>query len=425
LYVDQASKQQLQAALADLESQYAGFQAAKLSLDLTRGKPNSAQLDLSNRLDGILDGQYKGADGTDSRNYGGLDGQPEAKALFCQMLGVKPEETLIGGNASLTLMFQTLNYAHNFGVRGAGSAWNKDGKIKFLCPVPGYDRHFGICEELGIEMIPVAMDDNGPDMDQVEALVKADKLIKGIWCVPRFSNPSGIVYSDQVVERIAKLAKIAGPNFRIMWDNAYCIHAFHDDAQPLANVMDLARKHGTEDSLLIFGSTSKITFAGAGLAFMGASVENLKHFKKHLGIITIGPDKVNQLRHVKFFGDHAGLLDHMRKHAELLKPRFDAVIEHLNKGLKNTDMGSWTVPEGGYFVSFDSRPGLAKEIVRLADAVGVKLTPAGATFPYGKDPADRNIRLAPSFPTLADINKAMEVFVVCVQLASVRQKLAA
>lgn len=425
MYVDQASKEQLQAALADLESRYAQFQAAKLSLDLTRGKPNSAQLDLSNSLDGILKGEYKGADGTDSRNYGGLDGQPEAKALFCQMLGVKPEETLIGGNASLTLMFQTLNYAHNFGVRGAASAWNKEGKIKFLCPVPGYDRHFGICEELGIEMIPVAMDANGPDMDQVEALVKADKLIKGIWCVPRFSNPSGIVYSDQVVERIAKLAKIAGPNFRVMWDNAYCIHAFHDDAQPLANVMDIARQHGTEDSLFIFGSTSKITFAGAGLAFMGSSVENLKHFKKHLGIITIGPDKVNQLRHVKFFGNHDGLLNHMRKHAELLKPRFDAVIEHLDKGLKNSDMGSWTVPEGGYFVSFDTRPGLAKEIVRLADAVGVKLTPAGATFPYGKDPADRNIRLAPSFPTLADINKAMEVFVVCVQLASVRQKLAA
>lgn len=425
MYVDQASKEQLQAALADLENRYAQLQAAKLSLDLTRGKPNSAQLDLSNSLDGILDGQYKGADGTDSRNYGGLDGQPEAKVLFCQMLGVKPEETLIGGNASLTLMFQTLNYAHNFGVRGAASAWNKEGKIKFLCPVPGYDRHFGICEELGIEMIPVAMDANGPDMNQVEALVKADKLIKGIWCVPRFSNPSGIVYSHQVVERIAKLAKIAGPNFRIMWDNAYCIHAFHDDAQPLANIMDIARQHGTEDSLFIFGSTSKITFAGAGLAFMGASVENLKHFKKHLGIITIGPDKVNQLRHVKFFGNHDGLLDHMRKHAELLKPRFDAVIEHLDKGLKNTDMGSWTVPEGGYFVSFDTRPGLAKEIVRLADAAGVKLTPAGATFPYGKDPADRNIRLAPSFPTLADINKAMEVFVVCVQLASVRQKLAA
>lgn len=425
MYVDQASKEQLQALLADLESQYAQLKAAKLGLDLTRGKPSSAQLDLSNSMDTMLQGNFKGSDGTDTRNYGGLDGLPEAKALFCQMLGVTPEETLIGGNASLTLMFQTLNFAHNFGVRGAASAWNKEGKIKFLCPVPGYDRHFAICEELGIEMIPVKMDENGPDMDQVESLVKADKLIKGIWCVPRFSNPSGIVYSDGVVERIAKLAKIAGPNFRVMWDNAYCIHALQHGAPALANVMDLARKHGTEDSLFIFGSTSKITFAGAGLAFMGASVENLKHFKKHLGIVTIGPDKVNQLRHVKFFGDYKGLLAHMDKHAELLKPRFDAVISHLDSGIKNTDMGSWTVPQGGYFVSFDARPGLAKEIVKLADEVGVKLTPAGATFPYGKDPEDRNIRLAPSFPSLADINKAMEVFVLCVKLASVRQKLAA
>lgn len=425
MYVDQASKEQLQALLADLESQYAQLKAAKLGLDLTRGKPSSAQLDLSNRMDTMLQGNFKGSDGTDTRNYGGLDGLPEAKALFSQMLGVKPEETLIGGNASLTLMFQTLNFAHNFGVRGAASAWNKEGKIKFLCPVPGYDRHFAICEELGIEMIPVKMDENGPDMDQVESLVKADKLIKGIWCVPRFSNPSGIVYSDAVVERIAGLGKIAGPNFRVMWDNAYCIHALQHGAPALANVMDLARKHGTEDSLFIFGSTSKITFAGAGLAFMGASVENLKHFKKHLGIVTIGPDKVNQLRHVKFFGDFSGLLAHMDKHAELLKPRFDAVISHLDSGIKNTDMGSWTVPQGGYFVSFDARPGLAKEIVKLADEVGVKLTPAGATFPYGKDPEDRNIRLAPSFPSLADINKAMEVFVLCVKLASVRQKLAA
>lgn len=425
MYVDQASKEQLQALLADLESQYAQLKAAKLGLDLTRGKPSSAQLDLSNSMDTMLQGNFKGSDGTDTRNYGGLDGLPEAKALFCQMLGVTPEETLIGGNASLTLMFQTLNFAHNFGVRGAASAWNKEGKIKFLCPVPGYDRHFAICEELGIEMIPVKMDENGPDMDQVESLVKADKLIKGIWCVPRFSNPSGIVYSDGVVERIAKLGEIAGPNFRVMWDNAYCIHALQHGAPALANVMDLARKHGTEDSLFIFGSTSKITFAGAGLAFMGASVENLKHFKKHLGIVTIGPDKVNQLRHVKFFGDFNGLLAHMDKHAELLKPRFDAVISHLDSGIKNTDMGSWTVPQGGYFVSFDARPGLAKEIVKLADEVGVKLTPAGATFPYGKDPEDRNIRLAPSFPSLADINKAMEVFVLCVKLASVRQKLAA
>lgn len=425
MYVDQASKEQLQAQLAELEKQYAQLKEAKLNLDLTRGKPNGAQLDLSNAMDSVLQGNFKGADGTDTRNYGGLDGLPEAKALFSQMLGVKPEETLIGGNASLTLMFQTLNFAHNFGVRGPGSAWNLEGKIKFLCPVPGYDRHFAICEELGIEMMPVKMDENGPDMDQVEALVKADKLIKGIWCVPRFSNPSGIVYSDAVVKRIAGLAKIAGPNFRVMWDNAYSIHALHRGAPALANIMDLAREQGTEDSLFIFGSTSKITFAGAGLAFMGSSLENLKYFKKHLGIITIGPDKVNQLRHVKFFGDFNGLLDHMDKHAELLKPRFDAVIQHLESGLKDSDLGTWTVPEGGYFVSFDSRPGLAKEIVRLADEVGVKLTPAGATFPYGKDPEDRNIRLAPSFPTVADINKAMEVFVLCVKLASVRQKLAA
>ncbi|MEE2731536.1 MAG: aminotransferase class I/II-fold pyridoxal phosphate-dependent enzyme [Pseudomonadota bacterium] len=424
MFIDQASAQDLQAQLAELEKQYAAIQSAKLNLDLTRGKPNSAQLDLSNGLDGILTDGYKAADGTDCRNYGGLDGLPEAKALFSQVLGVSPAETLIGGNASLTLMFQTMAFAHFFGVRGAESAWSREGEIKFLCPVPGYDRHFGICEELGITMIPVAMDENGPLMDEVEALVKADPCIKGIWCVPRFSNPTGIVYSDEVVDRIARLAKIAGANFRVMWDNAYAIHALSHDAPALANVMDAARQHGTEDSIVVFGSTSKVTFAGSGLAFMGTSEENLKHFKKHLGMGTIGPDKVNQLRHVKFFGDYAGLLDHMDKHAELLKPRFDAVLQHLDQGFSESDMGSWTVPEGGYFVSFDCRPGLAKEIVRLAAEAGVKLTPAGATFPYGRDPEDKNIRLAPSFPSLPDINKTMEVFVVCVKLASIRQKLA-
>jgi len=274
-------------------------------------------------------------------------------------------------------------------------------------------------------MIPVAMNNDGPDMDQVEALVNADKNIKGIWCVPRFSNPSGIVYSKNTVDRIATLAKIAGENFRVMWDNAYVIHTLHDGAPELANIMDIAKANGTQDSILVFGSTSKITYAGAGLAFMGASEENLKHFKRHLGIATIGPDKINQLRHVKFFGNYDGIISHMRKHAELLKPRFDAVIEHLNNGFASSDFGDWTVPAGGYFVSFDTRQGLAKEVVKLADDAGVKLTPAGATFPYGKDPQNRNIRIAPSFPTLADINKAMEVFVVCVKLASVRQKLAA
>lgn len=424
MYLDRASKAELQSLLDQLESQYATLKASKLSLDLTRGKPNSAQLDLSDSLDGILKGNFKGADGTDARNYGGLDGLPEARALFSQMLGVTPAETLIGGNASLTLMYQSLAFAHQFGVRGKGTAWNQSPDVKFLCPVPGYDRHFSICEELGIQMIPVAMSSDGPDMDQVETLVKADKNIKGIWCVPRFSNPSGIVYSNSTVERIAKLAKIAGDNFRVMWDNAYAIHTLHDNAPSLANVMDIARANGTQDSILLFGSTSKITYAGAGLAFMGASEENLKHFKRHLNVATIGPDKVNQLRHVKLFGDYNGIISHMRKHAELLKPRFDVVIEHLNKGFANSDFGSWTVPEGGYFVSFDTRNGLAKEVVKLADDAGVKLTPAGATFPYGKDPENRNIRIAPSFPTLADINKAMEVFVICVKLASLRQKLA-
>lgn len=423
MYIDQASAQELQAQLADLEKQYAEFQAAKLNLDLTRGKPSSAQLDLSNGIDAVLQGAYKAEDGTDCRNYGGLDGLVEAKSLFSKVLGVSPSETLIGGNASLTLMFQMVTFAHLFGVRGEGTAWSKEGEVKFLCPVPGYDRHFGICEELGIKMIPVPMDEYGPVMDEVEALVKADPLIKGIWCVPRFSNPSGIVYSDQVVTRIAGLGKIAGANFRVMWDNAYAIHALNADAPQLANVLDAAREQGTEDSVVMFGSTSKVTYAGSGVAFMAASEENLKHFKKHLGMCTIGPDKLNQLRHVKFFGDFDGLLAHMEKHAELLRPRFEAVLQHLSEGLGQSDMGSWTVPHGGYFVSFDARKGLAKEIVKLAFDVGVKLTPAGATFPYGQDPNDNNIRLAPSFPSLADINKTMEVFVVCVKLASIRQKL--
>lgn len=423
MYIDQASAQELQSQLAELEKQYAEFQAAKLNLDLTRGKPSAAQLDLSDGLDGILSGAYKAADGTDCRNYGGLDGIAEAKALFSQVLGVSPAETLIGGNASLTLMFQSVAFAHLFGVRGADSAWSREGNVKFLCPVPGYDRHFGICEELGIEMIPVAMDENGPVMDDVEAKVKADSSIKGIWCVPRFSNPTGIVYSPEVVDRIAQLGSVAGANFRVMWDNAYAIHALDSEAPQLSNLMDAARKHGTEDSIVIFGSTSKVTFAGSGLAFMGSSEENLKFFKKHLGMCTIGPDKVNQLRHVKFFGDYDGLLSHMSLHAELLKPRFDAVLQHLKSGFAESDLGTWTVPQGGYFVSFDARPGLAQEIIGLAAEAGVKLTPAGATFPYGKDPEDKNIRLAPSFPSLDDINKTMEVFVVCVKLASIRQKI--
>jgi DNA-binding transcriptional MocR family regulator len=422
--LQQATPDQLRDWETDLAKQYDAFKAANLKLDLTRGKPSADQLSLSNALDGLLQNNYIAADKTDTRNYGGLDGLPELKALYSQVLGVKAEETLIGGNSSLTLMHQVMTFAHYFGLRSADQAWNKEGTVKFICPVPGYDRHFGICQHLNIEMIPVALNSDGPDMDAVEKLVAADKSIKGMWCVPRFSNPGGEVYSDAVVERIAKLGKIAASNFIVMWDNAYAVHTLQNDAQALKNIMDFCRQHGTENSVIQFGSTSKITFAGAGVAFMGASTENLNAFKKHLGYASIGPDKVNQLRHLNFIPDRTALNELMQKHAHLLKPRFDIVLQHLAT-LEGSGMGDWTVPQGGYFISFNTLPGLAKTVVKLADDAGVKLTPAGATFPYGKDPQDKNIRLAPSFPSLTEIDKAMQGFVICVKLASVRQKLAA
>ena len=423
--LNQATPEQLREWEATLSEQYQSIQQAGLSLDLTRGKPSSEQLDLSNALDGILNGHYTDSAGTDLRNYGGLDGIPEAKSLFADMVGVKPEEVMIGGNGSLALMYFSVQTAMHQGVSDADSAWAKQGQtVKFLAPVPGYDRHFAVCEHLGVELIPVAMDDNGPDMDQVEQLVKADSSIKGIWCVPRFSNPTGIVYSDAVVQRIAKLEKIAGPNFRVFWDNAYAVHVLKNNAPELPNIMDYCRQQGTEDSVYIFGSTSKVTFAGAGVAFMASSPANLAVLKKHLSFTSIGPDKVNQLRHVAFLKDSATLSEHMNRHAAIMQPRFDAVLASLRSELGDTDMGSWTEPEGGYFISFDARPGLAREIISLAAAAGVKLTPAGATFPYGNDPEDKNIRLAPTYPTVSEIEQAMEVFVTCVKLASARQRLA-
>jgi len=297
--------------------------------------------------------------------------------------------------------------------------------VKFLCPVPGYDRHFAICEELGIEMVNVPMDDNGPDMDVVESLVRNDQSIKGIWCVPKYSNPTGCIYSAETVERLANLGTIAADNFRIFYDNAYVVHDLTDNPAELPNIKDYCRKAGTEDSVLQFGSTSKVTFAGAGVAFMAASAVNLKAMKNHLGIATIGPDKVNQLRHLRVISNMQQLRAHMIKHAELLKPRFACVLDHLQKNFAESDLGSWSTPEGGYFISFDTRPGLASEVVKLAAEAGVKLTPAGATFPYGKDPQDCNIRLAPSFPSVEDIDKAMAVFCNSVKLASVSQRLQA
>lgn len=425
MHLDQATPEQLRSLEDTLAAQYQAFQEADLSLDLTRGKPNADQLALSDALDGILDGHYKDSKGTDLRNYGGLSGIPEARALFSQMIGVQPDEIMIGGNSSLTLMYFTVQTCMYQDFAGEGSAWHRAGRpIKFLAPVPGYDRHFSVCQHLGVELIPVAMDDNGPDMDQVESLVKADPDIRGIWCVPRFSNPTGCVYSDEVVQRIAKLGAIAGKNFRVFWDNAYAVHVLADNAPELANIMQACKAAGTEDSVYIFGSTSKITFAGAGVAFMGASPANLKSLEYHLGFTSIGPDKINQLRHVRFLKDMDTVNAHMQKHAAIMKPRFDAVLNTLQCELGDSGMGEWTTPLGGYFISFDSRPGLAREIIKLAAGAGVKLTPAGATFPYGNDPDDKNIRLAPTFPTVDELQKAMEVFVVCVKLASVRQVLA-
>jgi DNA-binding transcriptional MocR family regulator len=316
-----------------------------------------------------------------------------------------------------------IDFARSVGLRGPQSACGNDDEVKFRGPVPGYDRHFAICEHLGIEMIPVPMHDDGPDMDAVEELASADSTIKGIWCVPRFSNPTGCVYGDDTVERLARLGQRAGDHFLVMYDNAYAVHALAPGAPQLAPIHDFCMKYGTLDSLYQFGSTSKVTFAGAGVAFMASSPDNLAAFRKHLSFQSIGPDKVNQLRHVRFLKSAEGIAAHMEQHAALLRPRFDAVLATLERELAGTGMGEWLAPEGGYFISFNTRPGLAAAVVKLASDVGVALTPAGATFPYGNDPEDRNIRLAPSFPSLQDVQATAEAFVLCVKLASVRQAL--
>ena len=424
LQLDQATTEQLRDWETTLTQEYQQFKASGLNLDLTRGKPSTEQLSLSDSINQILGDDLSNESNTDLRNYGGLDGIPECKRLFANVLGVNADETLIGGNSSLTLMYMAAQFGLHQGFGDLAKSWSSEGgTVKFLAPVPGYDRHFSVCEHLGIELVTVALNDDGPDMDAVEQLLKNDPSIKGIWCVPRFSNPTGTVYSDQVVDRIAKLSNIASPNFRIFWDNAYAVHSLSDDAPELANLMDLCRQYGTEDSVYLFGSTSKITYAGAGVAFAGMSKANLKAFTHHLGMSQIGPDKINQLRHVRLLKDAAGITEHMRLHAAVLKPRFDIVLKHLREGLGDTGMASWNEPQGGYFVSFDTLPGLAKDVVKLAAEAGVKLTPAGATFPYGKDPANSNIRIAPSVPSLDEIDRAMAVFVTCVKLASVKQRL--
>lgn len=401
------------------DEEYKSFKAMNLKLNMARGKPSPEQLDLSMDMLNIFDennilGGTNGED--DYRNYGFLDGIPEAKKIFSEMLGVSEDEIIIGGNASLNLMYDVIADSYSFGVNGA-LPWCKLDKVKFLCPVPGYDRHFAICEKFGIEMINVPTDENGPDMDMIEKLVAEDELIKGIWCIPQYSNPTGYVYSDETVKRFAALCPKA-EDFRIFWDNAYCVHHLVENPRIVLNLFDECKKTGKENMVYIFGSTSKITFSGAGVAAVASGKENIAYIKQNISIRTIGYDKINQLRHALYFKSYDGLLEHMKKHKEIIAPKFKVVVDTLEREIAPLGIGSWTKPEGGYFVSFDSLPGCAKRIVELCKEAGVTLTGAGAAFPYGKDPEDKNIRIAPTYPTVDELQKAMEIFCLSVKIAS-------
>jgi aspartate/methionine/tyrosine aminotransferase len=406
----------------ELLERYREFQLRKITLDMTRGKPCPDQLDLSaGLLDGLGRADYKAMDGSDCRNYGGLDGLPEAKALFSEYMGARPDELIIGGNSSLSLMHDAMTWAWVFGVGSGSPPWSRQElPAKFICPSPGYDRHFSICEHLGIQMLPVELRGNGPDMDTVEKLVASDAGIKGMWCVPRYSNPTGEVYADEVAERLARMPARA-EDFRIFWDDAYAVHHLGGGPAHLANILHACRRAGNPDRVWLFGSTSKISFAGSGLAFMAGSQTNMAWARSHLGFQTIGPDKLNQKRHVVFFKNMAGIESHMQRHAAILKPKFAAVQEVLDRELSGRGIAEWTRPTGGYFVSINTRDGCARRVVQMAAEAGVKLTPAGATYPYRNDPRDRNIRIAPSFPSEADIRSALNLLAICVELAALEK----
>ncbi|MBQ0987852.1 aminotransferase class I/II-fold pyridoxal phosphate-dependent enzyme [Streptomyces sp. F63] len=409
------------AGLEAARKEYAELRAQGLSLDLTRGKPSPEQLDLA---DGLLAlpaaGDIKAADGTDTRNYGGLLGLPELREIFSGPLQVPAGQLLALGNASLTLMHDNVVQALLSTLPGGERRWADEPRVRFLCPVPGYDRHFGICERYGIDMVPVPLTGHGPDMDVVEELVASDPTIKGMWCVPKYSNPTGEVYSDETVRRLAGM-RTAAPDFRLFWDNAYAVHHLTAEKVEILSVLDACAEAGNPDRAFVFGSTSKITAAGSGVAFVGSSPANVAWMKERLAKQTIGPDKVNQLRHVRFFRDADGVAAHMERHRALLEPRFAAVYEVLERELGPLGIAEWTRPQGGYFVSLDVPDGCASEVVRLAKEAGIALTPAGAAFPYGKDPRDREIRLAPSFPSVDEVREAMRAVAVCVRLAAAEQ----
>lgn len=407
--------------MTDPAAAYEELKAAGLKLDLTRGKPSAQQLDLSHELLGLPGaGQFRAADGTDTRNYGGGQGLPELREIFAPSLQVPVGQLVASNNSSLELMHDTLVHALLTALPGAPTRWVDAGRVAFIAPVPGYDRHYGVCERLGIDLVTVPMTADGPDMDEVERLVAEDPSIKGIWCVPKYSNPDGAVYSDEVVRRLATMPT-AAPDFRIMWDNAYAVHHLTTEEVEIADILTLAAEAGNADRPFVFGSTSKITLAGAGVAFFGASQANVDWWLKLASKKTIGPDKVNHLRHALFLKDAAGLRAHMAAHRELIAPKFAAVDRLLTEAFSDVEGVSWTKPRGGYFVSLTVPDGLASEVVRLAKEAGVVLTPAGATHPYGKDPQDATIRLAPTLPPLDEVEKAMAGVVTCVQLALARR----
>lgn len=414
------SVEELQVLKNELEAKFAEIKAQNLKLDMSRGKPSKAQLDLSMGMMDVLssDADLNCEEGVDCRNYGVLDGIREAKQLLSDMSEVPKENIVIFGNSSLNLMYDTIARSMTHGVMGS-TPWCKLDKVKFLCPVPGYDRHFAITEHFGIEMINIPMTEEGPNMDMVEALVNNDDSVKGIWCVPKYSNPQGITYSDTTVRRFARL-KPAAKDFRIYWDNAYGIHHLYDDQQDyLIEILMACKQEGNPDMVYKFCSTSKVSFPGSGIAAIAASTANLADIRKQMQIQTIGHDKLNQLRHARFYGDIHGMVEHMRKHAAILRPKFEAVLDGLEKELGGLEIGSWVKPRGGYFISFDALEGCAKAIVSKAKEAGVVMTPAGATFPYGKDPKDSNIRIAPSFPTPEELKMATEIFVLSVKLVSI------
>ena len=418
------SRAELKAELAEVMAEIAEEKKKGHSLDMSRGKPDPTQLNLSMRMleQNPYDLIYT-RKGTDVRNYGELAGVDEAKELFADVLGVKMENIIMGGQSSLCLMYDCFIKALVLGVYGGSKPWGQQGKLKFLCPAPGYDRHFRICQEFGVEMINIPMTPTGPDMELVRSYVESDPSVKGIWCVPKYSNPQGITYSPETVEAFAAL-KPAADDFRIFWDNAYFVHGFRDTDDYLANIFDLCKKYGSEDMVYEFMSTSKVTFSGAGVAVFAASRNNIEFLTRQMNVQTLGYDKLNQLRHVKYFKNAEGLYEHMKKQADYLRPKFDCTLAMLEDGLGGLGIAEWTRPNGGYFVSFDGLPGTAKRCVSLCKEVGVKFTDAGATFPYGIDPEDKNIRIAPSFPAIDQLYRCMKVFCICQRAAALEVLLA-